>query len=134
MDLLTTNKEDARIWVVPLGDINMKKLPEYFPMANNKPFESQYDRIIGYRPTGWSMGSKPSSTLVSSRYNGSHLAIHSVPYSEHSSFPELVDCLACLKPQRIVPTVNTRKDDEQVQTLLKALREKQTTLAFAKRR
>jgi DNA cross-link repair 1A protein len=130
--LLTTNKEDARIWVVPLGDINMKKLPEYFPMANYKPFATQYDRIIGYRPTGWSLGSKPSSSLVSSRYNG-NLTIHSVPYSEHSSFPELVDCLACLKPQRIIPTVNTRKSDEQVKTMLKALHEKQTTLPFAKR-
>ena len=130
MALLTTHKEEASVWIVPLGDINMKKLPEYFPQANSKPFATSYDRIVGYRPTGWSMGSKPSSSLVSSRYNG-NLAIHSVPYSEHSSFPELVDCLACLKPQRIVPTVNTSKSDEQVATLLKALSEKQTTLPFA---
>lgn len=127
--LLTTNKEEACIWVVPLGDINMKKLLEYFPIANNKPFAAEYTRIVGYRPTGWSMGSKPSSSLVTSRQSG-NLVIHSVPYSEHSSFPELVDCVACLKPQKITPTVNTRKSDEQVKLLLKALREKQTTLPF----
>lgn len=131
LKLLTKNKEESSIWVVPLGHINMKKLPEYFAEANNKPFVKAYDRIVGYRPTGWSMGSKPSSSVVSSRKSG-NLVIHGVPYSEHSSFPELVDCLACLKPQRIVPTVNTGKSDEQVQTLLKGLREKQSTLPFLK--
>jgi DNA cross-link repair 1A protein len=130
MTLLTTNKEEACIWVVPLGHINMKKMPEYFPTANNKPFSKAYDRIVGYRPTGWSMGTKPSATLVSSRYSG-NLTIHGVPYSEHSSFPELVDCLECLKPQRIVPTVNASKSSEQVTTLLTALRQKQSTLSFA---
>ncbi len=129
MASLTTNKEEASIWVVPLGDINMKRLPEYFPMANSKPFAAQYTRIVGYRPTGWSMGSKPSSSLVTSRQN-ENLVIHSVPYSEHSSFPELVDCLACLRPQKIVPTVNAGKSEEQVKLLLKALHEKQTTLPF----
>jgi DNA cross-link repair 1A protein len=130
MSLLTKNREEASIWVVPLGDINMKKLPEYMLMANNKPFTTTYDRVIGYRPTGWSMGSKPSASLVSSRYNG-NVIIHSVPYSEHSSFPELVDCLACLKPQCTIPTVSVSKSDEQVRTLMKALKENQTTFTFA---
>lgn len=129
MALLTKNKEEACIWVVPLGDINMKKLPEYFPQANSKPFATPYDNIIGYRPTGWSLGSKPSSSLVSSRYNG-NICIHSVPYSEHSSFPELVDCLSCLKPQCTIPTVSVKKSEEQVGMLMKALKEKQTTLSF----
>jgi hypothetical protein len=99
-------------------------------MANNKPFSTPYDQIAGYRPTGWSLGSKPSSSVVSSRRSG-NLTIHSVPYSEHSSFPELVDCLECLKPQRIVPTVNASKSSEQITTLMRALREKQTTLSFS---
>ena len=131
MALLTKCREEADIWVVPLGDINMKKLPEYLVLANSKPFSKPYDRVVGYRPTGWSMGSNPSSSLVSSRYNG-NIIIHSVPYSEHSSFPELVDCLACLKPQCTIPTVTVSKSDEQVRTLMKALKEKQTTLPFAK--
>jgi len=129
--LLTQNKEEACIWVIPLGDINMKKLPEYLQMANNKPFATPYDRVIGYRPTGWSLGSNPSSSLVSSRYHGNTI-IHSVPYSEHSSFPELVDCLACLKPQCTIPTVSVSKSDQQVKMLMKALKEKQTTLHFLK--
>lgn len=131
MDLITTRKEEASIWVVPLGHINMKKMPNYFAQANTKPFCKAYDRIVGYRPTGWSMGSKPSSSVVSTRYSG-NLTIHSVPYSEHSSFPELVDCLQCLRPEKITPTVNAKKSGEQVTILLNALRQRQTTLSFSK--
>lgn len=131
MDLLTTRKEEASIWVVPLGDINFKKLPDYLPEANSKPFSFPYKRVVGYRPTGWSMGSKPAASTVSSRRSG-NLVVHSVPYSEHSSFPELLDCLECLKPQRIVPTVSVSKSDEQVTLLLTSLKQKQTTLKFGK--
>jgi DNA cross-link repair 1A protein len=129
MALLTTRKEEACLWVVPLGHINMKKLPEYFPMANSKPFAKPYDRIVGYRPTGWSMGGSPSANIVTTRKSG-NLTVVSVPYSEHSSFPELVDCLECLRPQKIVPTVSVSKSTEQVDTLLHALRNKQTRLSF----
>lgn len=127
MRLLTTNKEESCIWVVPLGHINMKRMPDYFQIANNKPFAPQYNEIVGYRPTGWSFSSKPSAGIVSSRKSG-NLTIHGLPYSEHSSFPELVDCLACLRPGRIVPTVNAAKSQEQVETLLKGLRTKQTEI------
>lgn len=129
MQLLTKNKEEASIWVIPLGHINMKKMPEYLPMANTKPFGRKYDRVVGYRPTGWSLSGKPSSSLVSTRTNG-NIAIHSVPYSEHSSFPELVDCIECLKPKEIIPTVSVSKSPEQVNMLLKALKQKQSTLPF----
>jgi DNA cross-link repair 1A protein len=128
MKIFTTNREETCIWVVPLGHINMKKLPDYFPIANAKPFAPAYHQIVGYRPTGWSLSSKPSAGIVSTRKNG-HLIIHSLPYSEHSSFPELIDCLACLRPTRIVPTVNaSNKSQQQVETLWKALRNKQTEI------
>lgn len=127
MKLLTTRKEEASIWVVPLGDINFKKIPDYIPLANSKPFSFPYKRVVGYRPTGWSMGGKPSSSIISTRQKD-NMTVHSVPYSEHSSFPELLDCLECLKPQRIVPTVSVSKSDEQVQLLLRHLRQKQTKL------
>ncbi|KAG7361924.1 beta-lactamase-like protein [Nitzschia inconspicua] len=131
MSLLTTNKEESCIWVVPLGHLNMKKLPEYFRIANNKPFAPAYEQIVGYRPTGWSLNSKPSAgNHVTSRTSG-NLTIHSLPYSEHSSFPELVDCLACLRPGRIVPTVNASNTREQVETLLHGLRTKQTELRLS---
>ena len=46
--------------------------------------------------------------------------MHGVPYSEHSSFPELVDCVATLKPRKIVTTVSPTKSEEQIELLLNA--------------
>jgi DNA cross-link repair 1A protein len=129
MALFTTRQEEANLWVVPLGHINMKKIPEYFRTANNKPFGQPYTRIIGYRPTGWSMGKSPSSKILNTRSNG-NITIVSVPYSEHSSFTELVDCIECLKPQKIVPTVNASKSQEQQTLLMNALHMRQTSLSF----
>ena len=131
MRIFTTCKEEACIWVVPLSHINFKNMREYFSMANTKPFAKPYDHICGYRPTGWSMSGKPSSAsgknCVTSRRNES-ISIHSVPYSEHSSFPELVDCLKVLRPMSIIPTVSTSKSDEQLQTLMKGVKTRQTNL------
>ena len=50
-------------------------------------------------------------------YSGafSLLRIHEVPYSEHSSFPELQACVRELKPKQIVTTVGSvQKAREQV--------------------
>ena len=35
------------------------------------------------------------------------MSVYGVPYSEHSSFPELRDCVARLRPKRVVPTVSS---------------------------
>lgn len=123
MALLTTNKEESCLWVVPLGHINFKKLPEYLGGSDKVFSKKKFDRVVGFRPTGWSMSSK-SNGIVNSQTKGS-FTVHGIPYSEHSSFNELVDCLDCLKPKRIIPTVSASKSQEQVDLLLHHLKQKQ---------
>ena len=32
--------------------------------------------------------------------------MYGIPYSEHSNYAELRDCVASLRPKRLIPTVN----------------------------
>ena len=123
MRLLTTDKSETCIWIVPLGHINFKQMPSYQAGSASKVFSKGYDRIIGFRPTGWTYNGN-SKGLVTKRTSGP-LTIYGVPYSEHSNFSELVDCLHCLKPKKIIPTVSVSKGDEQVDLLLRSVQRMQ---------
>lgn len=113
---ITTNPDESMLWVVPLGHVNMKKLHMYRTVKIGKK-ERVFDKVVGFRPTGWSLA---KGTIISTAAR-SNLTVHSVPYSEHSSFPELVDCIACWRPQRIIPTVSVSKSQQQVDLLLSHL-------------
>jgi DNA cross-link repair 1A protein len=113
---ITTDPEESMLWVVPLGHVNMKKLHMYCSVKVGKK-ELVFDKIVGFRPTGWSLA---KGTIISTAAR-SNLTVHSVPYSEHSSFPELVECIACWRPQRIIPTVSVSKSQQQVDLLLRHL-------------
>jgi DNA cross-link repair 1A protein len=122
MSLLTTNPEDSCLWVVPLGHINFKKMQSYLGGLSDKVFsKTKYDRVVGFRPTGWSV-SACSNGIVSTKTKG-RFTVHGIPYSEHSSFTELVECLECLKPKRIIPTVSVSRSAEQVDLLLRKVKE-----------
>mmetsp|Transcript_10333 Transcript_10333/g.13822 ORF Transcript_10333/g.13822 Transcript_10333/m.13822 type:complete len:308 (+) Transcript_10333:522-1445(+) len=131
MEMLTTNRSETFIWVVPLGHINFKKMPEYLSQSSNskKVFARGYSKIVGFRPTGWTFsasnggGNNNHNGLISTRTSG-NCTIHGVPYSEHSAFHELVDCVMCLKPRRIIPTVSVSKSEEQVNLLLQAVQKR----------
>lgn len=139
MAIFTTNKEETCLWVVPLGKVNFKDMPLFLEQANKrnagKALTASYDRVVGFRPTGWTFIAKdkkqtllpcgqpkPGRHLISSKTNGNY-TVHGVPYSEHSSFPELVDCVRCLQPRKIVPTVTPAKSEEQIELLLNAANE-----------
>ena len=137
--VFTTRPDETILWVVPLGHINMKKLPSY-QKIRMKGLQRDFDRVVGFRPTGWALGPPPTTTTTNKKggtgpttmdnvvrtvNRGNQFAVHSVPYSEHSSFPELVECLETLNPRRIIPTVSVSKSQEQIDLLLKAWRDRQ---------
>jgi DNA cross-link repair 1A protein len=122
MARFTTRASDTCIWVVPLGHINMKKLPSYMSLKQDG---KDVERVVGFRPTGWTLA-KGNSIIKTNRKGA--VTIHNVPYSEHSSFPELIDCLAYLRPKRIIPTVSVSKSQEQIDLLMRNLQLKQKTL------
>ena len=64
MELFTTNKSDTNLWVVPLGSVNFKQMPDYLEEANkNKAlFAAPYGRVVGFRPTG-----ELNKTIISHR-------------------------------------------------------------------
>jgi len=120
MNMFTTIKSEAQIWVVPMGHCSFKHLDSYLAEANAsvKGLSGGYASVVAFRPTGWSF-SASNGNLISTRRSGNK-TIHGVPYSEHSSFAELVDCLLCLRPKRIVPTVSVSTSQAQIELLLQA--------------
>ena len=140
LSMFTTCPKETFLWVVPLGHVNMKKMAPYLslkiPGSGSSSSGSSYDRVVGFRPTGWSLkptnpdttnGKKSVSSSLNPNKNHNKylttmtrgpLTVHSVPYSEHSSFPELVECVHYLQPKRIIPTVSVSKSQEQIDLLL----------------
>ncbi|GAB5367983.1 hypothetical protein AAMO2058_001278700 [Amorphochlora amoebiformis] len=73
-----------------------------------KKQSKRYTRVVGIVPSGWMYNPKSKGDIsvveVKTR-GGISVSIHLVPYSEHSSYLELKQYLAWLKPQKIVGTV-----------------------------
>lgn len=60
-----------------------------------------YSRVVGFVPTGWTYDVKG----VMSKHQKGACTIYGVPYSEHSSYSELLEWVSFLRPTKIVPTV-----------------------------
>ena len=106
---LTTDPSQSWLWVVPMNQLNFTAL------AALKLKKPGCRRVVAFQPTGWSFGGHPSrgrtetsrgSIGANASSSEGHLmrprrkdgnVIFSTPYSEHSSFPELVDFLKTFK-------------------------------------
>ena len=138
--LLTTNPDETPLRVVPLKHINMKQLAEYAEgydtvigikptgwtlgkgqstSSSASPFASSSSSSSS-SSTG--QGDTQRMTLSPSHQNGRHaqprLICYGVPYSEHSSYTELRDCVRVLSPRVIEPTVNAGSAEKQRRMLL----------------
>ncbi|KAF9418837.1 hypothetical protein HW555_004504 [Spodoptera exigua] len=58
-----------------------------------------FSEIVAFKPSGWENGK-------SSSIEKDMVTIHGIPYSEHSSFSELIRFVKFLKPKQVVPTVD----------------------------
>jgi len=99
MSLFTTDCASTNFHVVSMGMISFESMQK----LKEKSFHNKYDQIIGIQPTGWSFGK--SVTKVTKRQSKS-CTIYGVPYSEHSSYNELLEFVSWIKPKRIIPTVD----------------------------
>ncbi|KAK9826872.1 hypothetical protein WJX81_002566 [Elliptochloris bilobata] len=97
MALVTGDKKAARVHVVAMGQAQMS--PE---ALTSRCTAAGYSHVVGFRPTGWTF--RKSGGLEVRREGCA--TIYGVPYSEHSNFEELRDCVRTLHPSRLVPTVN----------------------------
>jgi DNA cross-link repair 1A protein len=84
---LTKDPNGAWLRVVPMGALTFDSL------SSMKKERAGCQRVVAFQPTGWShTGPSPApqiGLLKPKRKDGN--VIYSVPYSEHSSYAELVD-------------------------------------------
>ena len=74
-----------------------------------------YDRILAFRPTGWTFSEKLKSVNDIKPSIRPNVTLFGVPYSEHSSFDELKMFITALQPKNIIPTVNVGSKDSRDQ-------------------
>jgi len=96
----------------------------------------RFKTVVGVRPTGWTFaggatgrggwgggarggakGEGVSRALGVTREEKGPLVLYGVPYSEHSSFPEMRAMVELLRPGRVVPTVNARNPQRRAEML-----------------
>lgn len=119
MQLLTTEPAATNFHVVGMQDLQMDSLK--LLLAKHR---LRFQRIVAFRPTGWTYGSKNSRSISTCCTDPSgKIRVYGIPYSEHSSFAELCDFVQVVNPATIIPTVNCsskRKATNQVNILRQA--------------
>ncbi|VDB99877.1 unnamed protein product [Peniophora sp. CBMAI 1063] len=127
--MLTKDPYSAGVHLVPLSVITSDRIKEYMDR-----WKSHWDKIIGFRPTGWTytppVGNEtlPSVASVVAKqphreFGPTHLRpmrnststhkLFGVPYSEHSSFYELTCFSLSLDWSRIIATVNVGSESSR---------------------
>lgn len=105
---LTCDPKEASVHLVSMSHVNSQGLNDY--LTGHYP---TFTHILGIRPTGWTGTSANTTshdhTTEKAKRKGA-ITLHSTPYSEHSSFEELVQFLSAYPADIIIPTVDNRGD------------------------
>ncbi|MQM01804.1 hypothetical protein Taro_034553 [Colocasia esculenta] len=97
----TVNEMESHIHVVPMWTIASFKRMKHI----TKQYSNQFNLIVAFSPTGWTCG-KGKKRSPGRRWQQGTIIRYEVPYSEHSSFPELREFVKLLSPDNIIPSVN----------------------------
>lgn len=114
MQRVTTRPSESRVHVVPMGTLRFDRMAQIF-----RAFAQSYTHVVAFHPTGWAFsggraGKEPSSKAAAAGKSTAELKEERrlnmtrvlVPYSEHSSFTELVEFVRAIAPLEIIPTVD----------------------------
>jgi ATP-dependent DNA ligase I len=110
MAVFTTNPIGAATHVVKwntLGETWPYFRPNYTAPAQLAR-EHGFKSVIGFVPTGWVSASQQRS--FRKNMDGIDVEIVLVPYSEHSSWSELLEFVGWIRPKRVVPTVGATNE------------------------
>ncbi|XP_040292283.1 DNA cross-link repair 1A protein [Bufo bufo] len=99
--LVTTDWHSTALHVLPMMQVNFKGLN-----AHLNKFSGRYDRILAFKPTGWTYSAGCGSVADIRPDIRGKVTLYGIPYSEHSSFSEMKRFVQFIKPQKIIPTVN----------------------------
>ncbi|CAM9241294.1 unnamed protein product, partial [Phaeothamnion confervicola] len=116
MSLATTDPAATPLWAVPIGHVNFRGMKTYTRQPRGA-LQGNWQRVIGVQPTGWTF--RGGGNGLTRRESGG-MVLYGVPYSEHSSFVELRDCVRYFGARRVVPTVGcgtTTKVHDQLRLL-----------------
>ncbi|XP_013146418.1 PREDICTED: DNA cross-link repair 1A protein isoform X2 [Papilio polytes] len=84
----------CQLHVVPMRELTHEKL-----RAHLDSLQGAFSEVVAFKPSGWENDKATAVTRDA-------VTIHGIPYSEHSSFSELIRFVKFLKPKQVVPTVD----------------------------
>ncbi|XP_063833046.1 DNA cross-link repair 1A protein [Ostrinia nubilalis] len=93
----------CQLHVVPMRDLTHEKLRNYLDSL-----QGAFNEVVAFKPSGWENGKNSS-------VEKDMVTIHGIPYSEHSSFSEMIRFVKFLKPKQVIPTVDISGGTKAVQ-------------------
>ena len=101
MAMLTNDDGATNVHIVPMACVSFARMKGIL-----SHYRGRFDTCVGFAPSGWAFGRAAAAVWGSARRRQGALVRYDVPYSEHSSFQELRDCVAFLRPAAVCPSVN----------------------------
>lgn len=105
----STDYEKCNFRVTSMNSVSLNGLKKI------SSFTSKYDKIIGFQPTGWCYDPKNKNNYI--KKESGKVILYELPYSEHSSFTEIIDFIKTIKYKAITPTVNLKTTVKQLKML-----------------